>query len=46
MELLNKVKKDLESKGYDFESEFWTDELLTVLYDAVYSTEKILKSTN
>lgn len=42
MELLNKVKSELEKKGYDFSSEFWTDEELTVLYDVVYATEKVL----
>lgn len=42
MELLNKVKSKLEKKGYDFSSEFWTDEMLSVLYDAVYTTEKVL----
>jgi hypothetical protein len=50
MDLLNKVKKDLEqNKGYDFSSDFWTDELLGVLYDAVYATERSIKdkiSTN
>ena len=44
MTFLNKVKTDLEkNKQYDFSSEFWTDELLGVLYDAVYSAKKILK---
>lgn len=50
MELLNKVKTDLQkNKGYDFSSDFWTDELFCILYDAVYSTEKNIKekiSTN
>ena len=40
MELLNKVKTALEAKGYDFEG--MSDENLTLLYDAVYATEKIL----
>ena len=44
MELLNKVKTDLEkNKNYDFSSEFWTDEILCVLFDAVYSTEQTIK---
>ena len=43
MELLNKVKKELENnKQYDFSSEFWTDELLSVLFDVVYATEKVV----
>lgn len=43
MELLHKVQAELEKKGYDFSSEFWTDEMLTVLYDAVYTTEKVIR---
>ena len=44
MELLDKVKTDLEkNKNYDFESDFWTDEILCVLYDAVYATEQTIK---
>lgn len=43
MELLNKVKTDLEkNKGYDFASEFWTDEMLCVLHHAVYATKKAM----
>jgi len=45
MELLNKVKKVLEQdKRYDFSSEFWTGEMLSVIYDAVYATEQILRT--
>ena len=45
MELLNKVKDELEKdKGFDFSSEMWTSEMLTLLYDAVYTTEKVLKT--
>jgi aminopeptidase-like protein len=44
MKLLNKVKDKLEKKkGYDFESDFWTDENLVIVYDSVYMTEKVLK---
>lgn len=44
MELLNKVKKELEqNKNYDFLSEIWDDENLCILYDAVYTTEKIFE---
>jgi hypothetical protein len=44
MKLLDKVKKDLEkNKNYDFESDFWTDEILCVLYDAVYATKQAIK---
>jgi len=42
MELLHKVQTELEKKGYDFSSEFWTDKMLGVLHDAVYATEKVL----
>ena len=44
MELLNKVKTALEAKGYDFEG--MSDENLTLLYDAVYATESIMKDYN
>ena len=43
MKLLNKVKDQLEKKGYDFESDFWTDENLVIVHDSVYTTEKVLK---
>lgn len=44
MELLDKVKTELEKKGYNFEDEKWDGSLLSILYDAVYSTEKVLKN--
>ncbi len=40
MELLNKVKTILESKGYDFEDV--TDAELVIIYDTVKATEEIL----
>ena len=43
MTLLNKVKDELTKKGYDFSDESWTGEQLTILYDAVYATEKIVE---
>lgn len=47
MELLNKVKSELESeKGYDFSCEFWTDEMLSLLYDVVCASESVLKEAN
>ena len=45
MKLLNQVKDELEKQhGYDFDSEVWTDEWLVLLYDAVYATEKVIKT--
>jgi hypothetical protein len=44
MNLHTKVIKHLEKqKGYDFESEWWDDDMIATLYDIVYATEKILK---
>lgn len=44
MDLLNKVKDELQKLGYDFSSDIWSDDLLVILYDAVYTTEKIIKN--
>lgn len=47
MKLYNKVKKDLEkNKRYNFEDERITDEMLLMLYDAVYSAKKIINKKN
>jgi len=47
MELLNKVKKELEkSKNYDFSDEKFSGEVLSIIYDVVYATEKIITSNN
>jgi len=44
MELLNKVKTELEKeKGYDFSDSMWTGEILSILHDVVFATEKVLK---
>jgi hypothetical protein len=43
MKLYNKVKDQLEKKGYDFSDEKWTAEKLVILHDSVYTTEKVLK---
>ena len=45
MVLMDEVKKELEkNKNYDFSSETWTEEKLRILYDAIYTTEKIIKN--
>jgi len=47
MKLLNKVKDKLENeKGYDFSSEFWNDEMLTLIFDVVYAAEFEVKNLN
>jgi hypothetical protein len=43
MDLLNKVKDSLaKNKRYDFSSEIFDDEMITIIYDVVYETEKVL----
>lgn len=43
MDLLNKVKDSLtKNKRYDFSSEIFDDEMLAIIYDVVYETEKVL----
>lgn len=44
LDLLDKVKTELEKKGYNFEDEKWDGSLHSILYDAVISTEKVLKN--
>lgn len=44
LDLLDKVKTELEKKGYNFEDEKWDGSLHSILYDAVFSTEKVLKN--
>jgi hypothetical protein len=44
MKLLNEVKDKLEKKGYCFDEDLWTSQELTLLYDVVYATEKIIKT--
>lgn len=44
MKLLNQVKDELEKeKGYDFSSEIWTGEMLSMMYDIVQATESKIK---
>lgn len=41
--LIDRVKKELErTYKYDFDSEFWTDETITVLNETVEATFKVL----
>jgi len=44
MTLLNEVKNKLQKKGYDFSKDLWTDSELVLIYDVVYTTEKIIKT--
>ncbi len=47
MKLITKVKEYLaKEKSYDFLSEYWTDEILCYLYDAIEATEQILFPKN
>ncbi len=44
MTLLNEVKDKLQKKGYSFNDDLWTSDELTLIYDVVYTTEKIIKT--
>ena len=45
MDLLEKVKEYLtKESGYDFASEFWTDENMCIVIDAVNAAEEVLKN--
>ena len=45
MNVINKVKDELEkTKQFDFSSEFWTGEKLSLLYDIVNATETVVKN--
>ena len=37
MDLLNKVKSELEKKGYDFSSEFWADRLKELIFGTPFT---------
>ncbi|CAM1370399.1 hypothetical protein TPENAI_60867 [Tenacibaculum litopenaei] len=46
-ELIEQVKEKLaEEHGYDFESEFWTDENIAMLQEVVEATEEAIKDDN
>lgn len=44
MDLLKEVKKELESQGTDFQSDWWTDDMHAFLEDIVESAEKVFKN--
>ena len=45
MKLLNKVKDELEkNNGFDFENKSWNGEQLTLLYNIVCATEKVISN--
>ena len=44
--LINQVKSELEDKhGYDFDCEFWTDDIKALFQVVVETTQTVLENT-
>jgi len=46
MNLIETVKKRLEAKGWDFSSDYWSDEELAAFYEVITETEAALRETD
>lgn len=44
LELIQKVKTILESKGWDFSSDYFSDEETAALYEVIAATEQVIKN--